>query len=139
MSTVCLAVAGSMVGLFVTRTPLGFMSMMGIISLAGIVVRNGIVLIDFIEKARRAGMELKEAVIRAGEARLRPILLTTATATAGLLPMTLLGDPFFIPMGMTIISGLVFSTMLTLVVLPSAYVVLAGYRDKRKARIASNV
>jgi multidrug efflux pump subunit AcrB len=135
MSTVYLSVAGSIIGLFATRTPFGFMSMLGIISLAGIVVRNGIVLIDFIEKARAAGMELKEAVIRAGEARLRPILLTTSTATAGLLPMTLLGDPFFNSMGMTIISGLIFSTMLTLIVLPSAYIVLAGYRDKRKARI----
>ncbi|SFG11721.1 Multidrug efflux pump subunit AcrB [Desulfotomaculum arcticum] len=136
MSTVYLAVAGSLIGLFITRTPLGFMSMLGVISLAGVVVRNGIVLIDFIEKARAAGMELKEAVIRAGEARLRPIILTTATATAGLLPMTLSGDPFFFPMGMTIISGLVFSTLLTLIVLPSAYTVLAGYREQRKARKA---
>ncbi|MFZ5642467.1 MAG: efflux RND transporter permease subunit [Bacillota bacterium] len=134
MSTVYLAVAGSLIGLFITRTPLGFMSMMGIISLAGVVVRNGIVLIDFVEKARAAGMELKVAVIKAGESRLRPILLTTATATAGLLPMTLSGDPFFYPMGMTIISGLIFSTMLTLIVLPSAYTALAGYRYKRKAR-----
>ena len=63
MSTVYLAIAGSMIGLFVTCTPLGFMSMMGGISLAGIVVRNGIVLIDFIEEARKAGTELVQAVI----------------------------------------------------------------------------
>lgn len=138
MSTVYLAVAGSLIGLFITRTPLGFVSMMGVIALAGVVVRNGIVLIDFIEKARRAGVELKEAVIQAGSARLRPILLTTATATAGLLPITLAGDPLFFPMGVTIISGLVFSTMLTLIVVPSAYTVLAMYKEKRKERKASN-
>ncbi|NPV89976.1 MAG: efflux RND transporter permease subunit [Firmicutes bacterium] len=133
MSTIYLAVAGSLIGLFVTRTPLGFVSMMGVIALAGVVVRNGIVLIDFIEKARRTGVELKEAVIQAGVARLRPILLTTATATAGLLPITLAGDPFFFPMGVTIISGLMFSTMLTLIVVPSAYTVLAMFKDKRKS------
>ena len=99
MSTVYLAVAGSLIGLFITRTPLGFVSMMGVIALAGVVVRNGIVLIDFIEKARHAGLELKESVIQAGVARLRPILLTTATATAGLLPITLAGDPLFFPHG----------------------------------------
>jgi multidrug efflux pump subunit AcrB len=132
MSTVYLAVAGSLIGLFITRTPLGFVSMMGAIALAGIVVRNGIVLIDFIEKDRQSGTELKEAVIRAGEARLRPILLTSATATGGLLPLALMGNPLLSPMAKTIISGLVFSTVLTLVVVPSLYMVLAGFRDRKK-------
>ncbi|MFZ5644429.1 MAG: efflux RND transporter permease subunit [Bacillota bacterium] len=134
MSTVYLAVAGSLIGLFITRTPLGFVSMMGAISLAGIVVRNGIVLIDFIEKARQAGSELKEAVIQAGEARLRPIIMTSATATAGLMPLALFGDPLLAPMAKTIISGLVFSTVLTLVVVPSLYVVLANFRDRRRTK-----
>lgn len=133
MSTVYLAVAGSLIGLFITRTPLGFVSMMGAIALAGIVVRNGIVLIDFIEKSRQTGLELKEAVIRAGEARLRPILLTSATATGGLLPLALFGDPLLAPIAKTIISGLLFSTALTLVVVPSLYVVLAGFRDRKSA------
>ncbi|MDD3024066.1 MAG: efflux RND transporter permease subunit, partial [Syntrophomonadaceae bacterium] len=74
MSTVYLAVAGSLIGLFATRTPLGFVSMMGMIALAGIVVRNGIVFIEFIERSRQAGHELTEAVQLAGGARLRPIL-----------------------------------------------------------------
>ncbi|TGV18244.1 efflux RND transporter permease subunit, partial [Mesorhizobium sp. M00.F.Ca.ET.186.01.1.1] len=92
MSTVYLAVAGSLIGLFVTQTPLGFMTMMGVISLSGIVVRNGIVFIEFIEEARHAGVELKQAVISAGEARLRPILLTSFTAVAGLMPLAISGD-----------------------------------------------
>ncbi|TEB07775.1 Swarming motility protein SwrC [Pelotomaculum schinkii] len=133
MSTVYLAVAGGLIGLFVTRTPLGFMSMMGFISLAGIVVRNGIVLIDFIEQARKKGVELKQAVIHAGEARLRPILLTSLTAIAGLMPLALSGDPLFTPIATTIISGLALSTMLTLIVVPSLYTVLAEWKDKRMA------
>lgn len=134
MSTVYLATAGSLIGLFVTQTPLGFMAMMGVISLAGIVVRNGIVLIEFIEEARRAGTELKQAVIHAGEARLRPILLTSFTAVAGLMPLAVSGDPLFQPMAVTIISGLLFSTMLTLIVVPSFYMVLAQRKLNRLAK-----
>ncbi len=131
MSTVYLAFAGSLIGLFITQTPLGFMTMMGAISLSGIVVRNGIVLIEFIEEARRKGVGLKEAVISAGEARFRPILLTSATAVAGLSPLAISRDPLFSPMAMTIISGLIFSTILTLVLVPSLYMVLAGLKEKR--------
>ena len=134
MSTVYLATAGSLIGLFVTRTPLGFMSMMGVISLAGIVVRNGIVLIDFIEKARAGGMVLKEAILRGGEARLRPILLTSMTAVAGLSPLALSGNPLFAPLGITIISGLIFSTMLTLIIVPSLYMVLSEFKEKRRGK-----
>lgn len=133
MSTVYLAAAGSLIGLLITQTPLGFMTMMGVISLAGIVVRNGIVLIDFIEKARAEGTELKQAVMRAGEARLRPILLTSMTAVAGLTPLVLMGNPLFAPLAMTIISGLVFSTILTLIIVPALYTVLAQYKEKRLA------
>ncbi|NNV01212.1 efflux RND transporter permease subunit [Brevibacillus sp. MCWH] len=131
LSTVYLAFAGSLIGLFVTQTPLGFMTMMGVISLSGIVVRNGIVLIEFIEEARRDGVELKQAVIQAGEARLRPILLTSFTAVAGLMPLALSGDVLFQPLAVTIIFGLLFSTMLTLIVVPSFYTVLAEGKRKR--------
>lgn len=139
MSTVYLSSAGSLIGLFVTQTPLGFMSMMGVVSLAGIVVRNGIVFIEFAEEARREGVELKQAVIQAGEARLRPILLTTMTAVAGLMPLALSKDPLFVPMAVTIIFGLLFSTMLTLIVVPSFYTVLAQYKEKRRARRAARL
>jgi multidrug efflux pump subunit AcrB len=132
LSTIYLAFAGSLIGMFVTRTPLGFMTMMGAISLAGIVVRNGIVLIEFIEDARREGAELKEAVIRAGVARIRPILLTTATAVSGLTPLAVAGDVLFRPMAVTIIFGLVFSTMLTLIIVPSWYTVLAIRKMKKE-------
>lgn len=137
MSTVYLAVSGSLIGLFVTQTPLGFMTMMGVISLAGIVVRNGIVFIEFIEEARHAGTELIQAVIQAGEARLRPILLTSFTAVAGLTPLAISGDVLFQPMAVTIISGLLFSTLLTLLVVPSFYTVLMQRKQKRLAKKAA--
>ncbi|WP_301170333.1 efflux RND transporter permease subunit [Brevibacillus nitrificans] len=137
MSTVYLAVAGSLIGLFITQTPLGFMTMMGVISLSGIVVRNGIVFIEFIEEARHAGVELKQAVIHAGEARLRPILLTSMTAVAGLMPLAISGDVLFKPLAVTIISGLLFSTMLTLIVVPSFYTVLTQRKMKKLARKAA--
>ncbi|QRG67441.1 efflux RND transporter permease subunit [Brevibacillus choshinensis] len=137
MSTVYLAVAGSLIGLFVTQTPLGFMTMMGVISLSGIVVRNGIVFIEFIEEARHAGVELKQAVIQAGEARLRPILLTSMTAVAGLMPLAISGDVLFKPLAVTIISGLLFSTLLTLIVVPSFYTVLTQRKMKKLARKAA--
>lgn len=134
MSTIYLAFAGSLIGLFITQTPLGFMTMMGVISLSGIVVRNGIVLIEFIEEARHAGVELKQAVIQGCEARLRPILLTSLTAVAGLMPLAISGDVLFQPLAVTIIFGLVFSTLLTLLVVPSFYTVLAIRKEKKLAK-----
>ncbi|MTV49765.1 MMPL family transporter [Heliobacillus mobilis] len=137
LSTIFLAFAGSLIGLFITRTPLGFMTMMGAICLAGIVVRNGIILVEFIEEARHGGQELIPAVISAGEARLRPILLTSGTAIAGLLPLAVSGDVLFQPMAVTIISGLFFSTMLTLVIVPCFYTVLAAIKKNRLGKVSS--
>ncbi|TBL75041.1 efflux RND transporter permease subunit [Paenibacillus thalictri] len=134
LSTVGLAAGGAIIGLFITGAPIGFMALMGLVSLSGIVVRNGIILIEFIEQAREQGTELYQAVAEAGKARLRPILLTMATAIGGLLPMTIMGGNLWRPMGTTIISGLLYSTMLTLVVVPSLYVIVAKWRDRRAAR-----
>lgn len=131
LTTVYLAAAGGIMGMFITRTPIGFMSVMGITALAGIVVRNGIVLIEFMEDARREGMNLSEAVLKATEARFRPILLTAAAAILGLLPVALIGDILFRPMAITIISGVIFSTVLTLLVVPSLYMVLVRFKEKR--------
>jgi multidrug efflux pump subunit AcrB len=104
---------------------------MGFISLAGIVVRNGIVLIEFIEHARHNGMELYDAIAESGRVRLRPILMTSATAISGLLPMAIMGGSLWRPMAVVIISGLIFSTLLTLIVVPSFYLRLAQWRDNR--------
>ncbi|QGG48382.1 efflux RND transporter permease subunit [Heliorestis convoluta] len=134
LSTIFLAFAGSLLGLFITQTPLGFMTLMGAMSLSGIVVRNGIILVEFIESARREGMPLDQAVITACEARLRPILLTSFTAIAGLMPLVISGDVLFKPMAVAIISGLFFSTMLTLMLLPSFYILLDRVRNRKDYR-----
>ncbi|WP_025679541.1 efflux RND transporter permease subunit [Paenibacillus polymyxa] len=132
MTTVYLAAAGGVLGNFITGMPIGFMSIMGIISLAGIVVRNGIVLIEFIEDARREGVELTEAVLLACSARFRPIFLTSLTAIVGMIPIATIGEILFKPLASTIIFGLIFSTILTLFVVPTLYMVVSNLKLKRK-------
>ncbi|MEI7026860.1 efflux RND transporter permease subunit [Paenibacillus sp. y28] len=134
LSTVYLAAGGALIGLYVTGAPIGFMALMGMVSLAGIVVRNGIVLVEFIEQAREHGLPLHEAIAQAGRARLRPILLTSATAVSGLTPMAIMGGSLWRPMAVTIIFGLIYSTVLTLIVVPSLYAKLAQWRDQRASR-----
>ena len=109
----------------------GARAFLGIIMLAGIVVNNAIVLVDYINKLRERGMEKMEAIIEAGKIRLRPIMMTTATTVLGLLPMALgLGDGAEIrtPMAVTVIIGLLTSTILTLVIIPTVYSVV----DRKK-------
>jgi|GEM_PF-642494 Cation/multidrug efflux pump len=130
--TFLLAFGGSILGLFITGQQLGFMAVLGVITLIGIVARNDIVLIEFIENERKRGVELNEAVINAGKARLRPVLLTAMTAIAGLLPMAVAGEELFKSMGTTIIFGLAYATVLTLVVVPACYVMIANWNTKRK-------
>ncbi|MEC0236061.1 efflux RND transporter permease subunit [Paenibacillus kribbensis] len=134
MTTVYLAAAGGILGSFISGMPIGFMSIMGIISLAGIVVRNGIVLIEFIEDARREGADLTEAILMACSARFRPILLTSLTAIVGMIPIATIGEVLFKPLATTIIFGLIFSTILTLFVVPTLYMVVANLKLKRKHR-----
>ena len=131
-STFLLAFGGSILGLFVTGKQLGFMAVLGIITLIGIVARNGIVLIEFIENERKRGIELNQAVINAGKARLRPVLLTAMTAIAGLIPMAVAGEELFKSMGISIIFGLAYATVLTLVVVPSLYVMIANWKTRRE-------
>jgi HAE1 family hydrophobic/amphiphilic exporter-1 len=103
------------------------------IMLAGIVVNNAIVLVDYINVLKRRGIATREAVVQAGLVRLRPILMTTATTVLGLVPMANgLGDGAEIrrPLAVTVISGLVVSTILTLVVIPTLYVVADRARDR---------
>ena len=137
--TVPLAGVGVVATLDALQIPLSVVVFIGLIMLAGIVVNNAIVLVDRINQNRRAGEELGEAIVEAGRARLRPILMTTATTALGLLPMTgwLEGVPLIgalgagegaemrAPMAVTVIAGLVSSTLLTLLVIPTVYAVLA--------------
>jgi multidrug efflux pump subunit AcrB len=130
--SIYLAVSGAVLGLFITGNPLGFMALLGIVSLSGIVVRNGIVLVDFIEVGRGEGMTLEEAIRRAGKVRLRPILLTSATAILGLAPMAILGNSLNRPIAISIMSGLLFSTVLTLLVVPNVYLLTETFSGKKR-------
>ena len=120
--TVPLALIGVLIGLWATGWALGFMANLGIISLIGIVINNAIVLIDFIESRVAGGQELRSAVAEAGRLRLKPIVLTSLTTVGGLLPLSLFGGPLWAPMTNGMIFGLIFSTVLTLIVVPTLYV-----------------
>jgi len=131
MFTVPLALIGVVLVLWLAKIPLSIIVFIGMIMLAGIVVNNAIVLVDFINTLRASGVELHEAVRQAGAARLRPILMTTLTTVLGLLPMALgLGEGAEIraPMAITVIVGLASSTVLTLVVIPTIYVMVERRR-----------
>ena len=119
LMTVPLAATGVVPGLLLSGYPFGFMALLGVIALVGIVVNNAIVLIDVVDANMEHGMQRAQAVIRAVERRARPILLTTATTVAGLLPLTLTDSTLWPPMAWSIISGLLASTVLTLGVVPA--------------------
>jgi hydrophobic/amphiphilic exporter-1 (mainly G- bacteria), HAE1 family len=132
MLTIPLAFAGTMVALWVLGISMSVVVFLGMIMLAGIVVNNAIVLVDYVNTLRRRGLPRDEAIVAAGAVRLRPILMTTATTVLGLLPMALgLGDGAEIrtPMAIAVISGLVTSTLLTLVVVPSVYALVDRARE----------
>jgi multidrug efflux pump subunit AcrB len=124
MAAVPLGMIGVLSGLLLTGWAMGFMAMLGILSLGGIVINNAIVLVDFIETNMAAGQDLRSAVAEAGRARMRPIILTTLTTIGGLLPLSLFGGALWAPMTNGMIFGLLFSTLLTLFVIPSLYVVM---------------
>jgi len=125
--TIPLALIGSVLALFMTGSAISVVVFIGLILLAGIVVNNAIVLIDFINKTRAGGAEKIEAILTAGRARLRPILMTTLTTVLGLLPLALgigEGAELRAPMAITVIGGLTVSTMLTLLVIPVVYALI---------------
>ena len=125
--TIPLALVGAVLALFVTGTTVNIVAFIGVIMLAGIVVNNAIVLVDLINQLRAQGRERFEAIMEAGEARLRPILMTSLTTALGLLPMAMgfgEGSEVRTPMAITVIGGLIVSTVLTLVVIPVVYSLL---------------
>jgi HAE1 family hydrophobic/amphiphilic exporter-1 len=128
-----LAFFGTIVTLELLEISLSIVVFLGMIMLAGIVVNNAIVLVDYINRLRRRGLESREAVVKAGSVRLRPILMTTATTTLGLIPMALgLGDGAELrtPMAIAVISGLLVSTLLTLFVVPVIYSMVEGAKAR---------
>jgi len=124
MFTVPLAFTGGLMGLLIAGKPLSVPAFLGFIMLVGIVVNNGIVLVDYINRLRENSVNLKPAIVQAGVTRLRPVLMTSLTTILGLLPLALgLGESseLQVPLAVTVMSGLTFSTFLTLVVIPVIY------------------
>jgi HAE1 family hydrophobic/amphiphilic exporter-1 len=137
--TVPLSMIGVIWGMAITNLTLDIPAFIGIISLWGIVVNDSIILIDQINVFRkREDCNLVKAVVNAGKSRMQPILLTTSTTVFGLLPLSIT-EPGWRNMGFSIIFGLSFSTLLTLIIVPSLYVLLIKLRLKRKERNAEEI
>jgi multidrug efflux pump subunit AcrB len=132
LTTIPLALIGVALGLFITRTPLNVSSFMGLLLLVGLVVKNGILLIDVANSRVQAGDGIEDALAIAGRTRLRPIVMTTLAAIGGLLPLALgigQGAEMERPLAIAVIGGLSTATIFTLLVIPTLYVTLVGYRQ----------
>lgn len=137
MSSLLFAFSGVFIILFLTGHTLNVMSMIGAIMLIGIVVKNGIVLIDYISLNRERGMSVRTSVVSGGKSRLRPVVMTTLTTILGMVPMAVgtgQGAEMWRPMGVAVIGGLTFSTILTLLFVPVMYCVFASTGIRRQRR-----
>lgn len=137
MFSIPFAVVGVVIGLAITGVPLNVMSLLGILMLVGIVVNNGIVLIDYTILCRERGMGILEAVVTAGRSRLRPILMTTLTTVLGMIPMAVgngVGSEMWNSLGMSVAWGLSFSTLITLIFIPTLYATFAVRGEKRRQK-----
>jgi len=121
LSVIPLGIVGAVLALLVTGNTLSFVATIGIVALAGIEVKNTILLVDFTNQLRREGMELNEAIEKAGEIRFLPIILTTLTAIGGLLPIAWSSNPLISPLAIVMIGGLISSTLLSRIVTPVVY------------------
>ena len=138
MLAIPFAFTGVILALLLTNTTLSIVAALGAIMLVGIVTKNGIVLIDFINLMRERGIRLYDAIALACRSRLRPVLMTSLTTILGMVPMALSvgeGSETWRPMGIAVIGGMIFSTIITMVIVPAVYAAMdkSGSRDKKKA------
>jgi HAE1 family hydrophobic/amphiphilic exporter-1 len=136
MFSIPFAFSGVAIALYITNTTLSVISAIGAVMLIGIVVKNAIVLVDFINLMRDRGNELYEAIAISGRSRLRPVLMTSATTILGMLPLAMSsgsGSELWSPMGVAVIGGLIFSTFVTLVIVPVVYAIFAKRGERNKS------
>ena len=138
MLAIPFAFTGVILALLLTNTTLSIVAALGAIMLVGIVTKNGIVLIDFINLMRERGIRLYDAIAQACRSRLRPVLMTSLTTILGMVPMAISageGSETWRPMGIAVIGGMVFSTIITMIIVPAVYAAMdkSGSRDKKKA------
>ncbi|MDD2938553.1 MAG: efflux RND transporter permease subunit [Proteiniphilum sp.] len=131
------AFIGSLLLLAMTGEPLGIMGLIGLVMLVGMVVKNGIVLVDYINLNRERGLSIKAAVVDGGKSRLRPVLMTTLTTILGMIPLAIgtgQGSEMWQSLGIAIIGGMTFSTIVTLILIPALYSIFGGNGVKRRRR-----
>lgn len=129
-----LSFIGVIFGLMVTRVPFGIMAFFGVVALMGVVVNDAIVLIAYVNDLRKGGMRLREALIKAGRNRLRPIILTTITTLAGMIPLSLNlagGAEYWRPLAVSLIFGLAIASFLTLVIVPVLYSLFESRKERK--------
>ena len=137
MASLPFSLIGVFLALLLTGTTLNLFSMIGFIMLMGLVTKNAILLVDFANRARRAGASLHDSLLQAGQVRLRPIMMTTAAMIGGMMPLAIgygEGGEVQAPMGRAIIGGVITSTLLTLVVVPVLYTYLDALHERRRKR-----
>jgi hydrophobe/amphiphile efflux-1 (HAE1) family protein len=140
MLTVPLAITGAMLSLWVFHKTLNIFSEIGIIMLIGIVTKNGILIVEFANQKRKAGLAKAEAAFEAAVARLRPILMTSLATIFGALPIALAlgaGATSRVPMGIVIVGGLLFSLILSLFIIPVMYILMAGNKQSQASQVVA--
>ena len=140
LAAVPFGLVGVLLTLAIFAIPVSAIALIGVIMMAGIVVNNAIVLVDYINQLRRRGMEPRAAIQQAAATRVRPILMTTATTVLGLVPLALrLGEGWELrqPLAVTVIGGLLFSTLITLVLVPTLYSLIGGHGVRRESTEAT--
>ena len=133
MSVIPFGLIGALGGHFILGQPMSLLSILGFVALTGVVVNDSLVMIDYINKERLKGVCLKKAIERSGAARFRPILLTSLTTFAGLLPVlfeTSLQAQFLIPMATSLSFGVLFATFITLILVPAFYFIIEDFKNK---------
>jgi multidrug efflux pump subunit AcrB len=142
MSAIPFGIVGAVIGHLIMGYSLSVLSMFGVVALSGVVVNDSLVLIDFANRKERAGMSRRDAVHQAGIHRFRPIILTTLTTFGGLSPMifeTSRQARFLIPMALSLGFGILFATMITLVLVPSLYLIVEDIRQLIRVKSSSDI
>lgn len=124
LTTIPLSLIGSLLGLFIFNQPMSFTAFLGIIALVGLVVKNGILLIDFINEARRDGYSVEQACIDGVSRRFNAVIISALTVILALIPLAVSGNSLFSPMAISLMSGLTVSTFLTMVIVPVIYSII---------------
>jgi HAE1 family hydrophobic/amphiphilic exporter-1 len=141
MFSIPFAFTGVVLAHMITDTTMSVISMVGGVMLIGIVVKNAIVLVDYINLMRERGLELTEAIIESGKSRLRPVLMTSMTTILGMLPLAMStgsGSEIWSPMGIAVIGGLIFSTIVTLILVPVIYHMMLRRSETKKKSVKYN-